>query len=168
MKFIIMQFSPWSAFLPFRSKYPPQHSVLNDSPSMFLPRSGRLSFAPIRYSWRNYSSICFNLQVFLIWDGKTKDFGLNDSKHSANLIYSWFRHVGHPLMLNVASSTLTATAGHRDIIIRDMKDHIWWRGTIHHTYIRSPRPHRIDKFDLLVTCSSKCSFMLEFGGSWLV
>jgi hypothetical protein len=28
VKFIIMQFSPWSIFLPFRSKYPPQHSVL--------------------------------------------------------------------------------------------------------------------------------------------
>jgi hypothetical protein len=27
VKFIIMQFSPWSVFLPFRSKYP-QHSVL--------------------------------------------------------------------------------------------------------------------------------------------
>jgi hypothetical protein len=24
VKFIIMQFSPWSFFLPFRSKYPPQ------------------------------------------------------------------------------------------------------------------------------------------------
>jgi hypothetical protein len=29
VKFIIMQFSPWSVFLIFRSKYPPQHSVLN-------------------------------------------------------------------------------------------------------------------------------------------
>jgi hypothetical protein len=28
MKFIIMQFSPRSVFLPFRSKYHPQHSVL--------------------------------------------------------------------------------------------------------------------------------------------
>jgi hypothetical protein len=26
---------------------------------------------------------------FLIWDGKTKDFGMNNSKHSLNLIYSW-------------------------------------------------------------------------------
>jgi hypothetical protein len=25
VKFIIMQFSPWSIFLPFRSKYLPQH-----------------------------------------------------------------------------------------------------------------------------------------------
>jgi hypothetical protein len=28
MKLIIMQFSPWSIFLPFRLKYLPQHSVL--------------------------------------------------------------------------------------------------------------------------------------------
>jgi hypothetical protein len=28
MKLIIMQFSPWSIFLPFRSKYLPQHSAL--------------------------------------------------------------------------------------------------------------------------------------------
>jgi hypothetical protein len=27
VKFIIMQFSPRSVFLPFRSKHPPQHSV---------------------------------------------------------------------------------------------------------------------------------------------
>jgi hypothetical protein len=30
MKFIIMQFSPWSVFIPFSSKYPPQHTVLKD------------------------------------------------------------------------------------------------------------------------------------------
>jgi hypothetical protein len=29
--FIIMQFSPWSVFLPFRSKYLPQHSALHDA-----------------------------------------------------------------------------------------------------------------------------------------
>jgi hypothetical protein len=28
----------------------------------------------------------------LIWDGKTKDFGLNSSKHPPNLIYSWFHY----------------------------------------------------------------------------
>jgi hypothetical protein len=38
MKFIIMQFSPWSIFLPFRSKYPPQHSVLKKS-SVCVPPS---------------------------------------------------------------------------------------------------------------------------------
>jgi hypothetical protein len=35
MKFIIMQFSPWSIFLPFRLKYLPQHSVLKSPQSMF-------------------------------------------------------------------------------------------------------------------------------------
>jgi hypothetical protein len=29
------------------------------------------------------------------WDGKTKDFGLNNSKHSLNLIYSWFHRECH-------------------------------------------------------------------------
>jgi hypothetical protein len=28
VRFIIVQFSPRSVYLPFRSKYPPQHSVL--------------------------------------------------------------------------------------------------------------------------------------------
>jgi hypothetical protein len=31
----------------------------------------------------------------LLWDGKSKDFGLNNSKHSLNLIYSWFCHECH-------------------------------------------------------------------------
>jgi len=37
MKFIIMQFSPSSVFLPFRSKYP-EHSVLKNPQFMFLPQ----------------------------------------------------------------------------------------------------------------------------------
>jgi hypothetical protein len=51
MKFIIMQFSPRSDFLPFRSKYPPRHSVLKSPKSMFLPLSERPSFAPLQYNW---------------------------------------------------------------------------------------------------------------------
>jgi hypothetical protein len=46
-----MQFFPRSVFLPFRSKYPPQHSVLIN------PQSERPSFAPIQYNWQNYSFI---------------------------------------------------------------------------------------------------------------
>jgi hypothetical protein len=38
VKFITMQFSPWSIFLPFRSKYPPQHCVLK-KPSVCVPPS---------------------------------------------------------------------------------------------------------------------------------
>jgi hypothetical protein len=39
------------------------------------------------------------LSFFFIWDGKTKDFGLNDSKNSLNLIYSWFHHECHSDLL---------------------------------------------------------------------
>jgi hypothetical protein len=45
VKFIIMQFSPRSIFLPSRSKYP-QHSVLKNPQSMLLRQSERPSFAP--------------------------------------------------------------------------------------------------------------------------
>jgi hypothetical protein len=38
MKAIIMQFSPWSIFLPFRPKYPHQQSVLK-KPSVSDPPS---------------------------------------------------------------------------------------------------------------------------------
>jgi hypothetical protein len=50
VKFIVMQVSSWSIFLPFRSKYPPQHSVLKNPQSVFLPRSERPSFAPIQHN----------------------------------------------------------------------------------------------------------------------
>jgi hypothetical protein len=33
--FIIMHFSPWSVFLPFRSKYPPQHC--SQKPPVYVP-----------------------------------------------------------------------------------------------------------------------------------
>jgi hypothetical protein len=36
---------------------------------------------------------------FLIWDGKTRDFGLNSSEYSPNLIYSWFHHECHSYFL---------------------------------------------------------------------
>jgi hypothetical protein len=41
----------------------------------------------------------------LIRDGKTKDFGLNESKHSLNLIYSWFYHECHSDLLVLFSTT---------------------------------------------------------------
>jgi hypothetical protein len=40
-----MQFSPRSVFLSFRSKYPPQHSVLKN---------------PQQHNWQNYSFVYFN------------------------------------------------------------------------------------------------------------
>jgi hypothetical protein len=51
MKFTIMQISPWSVFLPFRSKYPPQYSLLKNLQSIFSLRlrdqvstSGKIRF----------------------------------------------------------------------------------------------------------------------------
>jgi hypothetical protein len=64
VKYIIMQFSPWSVFLTFRSKYPPQHSALKNLQPMFISQSERPSFAPIQYNWKNYSFLYFNLQYF--------------------------------------------------------------------------------------------------------
>jgi hypothetical protein len=61
MKFIIMQFSPRSIFLPFRSKYLPQHSVLKNPQTMFLHQRERPSFAPLQHNWQNYSFLYFNL-----------------------------------------------------------------------------------------------------------
>jgi hypothetical protein len=52
MTFIVMQFSPQSIFIPFRSKYS-QHSVLRNPQSVFLPQSERPSFASIQYNWQN-------------------------------------------------------------------------------------------------------------------
>jgi hypothetical protein len=61
MKFIIMYFSSRSVFLPFRSKYLPQHTVLKNPQSMFLPQSERPSFAPIQHNRQNYSCVYFIL-----------------------------------------------------------------------------------------------------------
>jgi hypothetical protein len=60
MKFLIMQFSPPSVFLPFTSKYL-QHSVLKNPQSMSLTQSERPSFAPIQNNWQNYSLVYFIL-----------------------------------------------------------------------------------------------------------
>jgi hypothetical protein len=63
---------------------------------MFLPQSERPSFAPIRHKWPAKLHFCILIfSSFLIWDGKTKDSRLNDSKHSLTLIYSWFHHKFH-------------------------------------------------------------------------
>jgi len=69
MKFIILQFSPRQVYISFRSKYPPQHSVLKNPQSMFLPQSERPSSAPTQYNWQNYSlsSIIKLLFIFTEW-----------------------------------------------------------------------------------------------------
>jgi hypothetical protein len=58
---LIMQASPLSIFLPFRSKYPPQHTVLKNPRSVFLPQNERPSYAPIQYNWQSYCFVHFNL-----------------------------------------------------------------------------------------------------------
>jgi hypothetical protein len=60
---------------------------------MFLPQSERPSFAQIQHNWQNYSFVCTYIYIYLflglfIWDGKTKYFVLNNSKHPR--IYSAF------------------------------------------------------------------------------
>jgi len=65
-----MQFSPQFVFLPFRSKYP-QHPVIKNPQSVFLPQSERPRFAPVQHNWQNYSFVYFNLQVFYMrWEDK--------------------------------------------------------------------------------------------------
>jgi hypothetical protein len=91
MKFIIMQFPPRSVFLPFRSKYPPQHC--SQKPSVCVPPS------KWETKFRTHTAQLTKLQFFFIRDGETKDFGLNNSKHSPNLIFSWFHHECHSDLL---------------------------------------------------------------------
>jgi hypothetical protein len=69
VEFNIMQFSSWSVFLPFRSKYLPQHSVLKNPQSMFLPQSERPSFTPIQHNWQNFLYIL----VFRFFDMRRED-----------------------------------------------------------------------------------------------
>jgi hypothetical protein len=59
MKFIIMQISPRSIFLPFRSKYPPLNTLFSKTQSQI--QSQRQSFAPIERNWQNYSFVYFKL-----------------------------------------------------------------------------------------------------------
>jgi hypothetical protein len=61
MMIIIMQFSSRSVFLSFWSKYLPQHPVLKNPQSVYLPQSERSSFAPMQHNWQNYSFVYFNL-----------------------------------------------------------------------------------------------------------
>jgi hypothetical protein len=91
MKVIIMQFSAWNIFLPF-------------GPNMFLNtlfwKILRLCSSPkVRDQLSHPYSTTGKITVFYIlilrfFDirREDKDFGTNDSRHSLNLIYSWFPH----------------------------------------------------------------------------
>jgi hypothetical protein len=70
VKFIIMQLSTWSIFLPFRSKYPPQHSVLKNPQSVFLPQNERPSFAPIQHKWDLFRYLSEIIPLYFTYDPK--------------------------------------------------------------------------------------------------
>jgi hypothetical protein len=56
MKLIIMQFSPWSIFLPFRSKYLPQHSVpKNPTETPYIPSTKSHVLFPLLRSCQRIS-----------------------------------------------------------------------------------------------------------------
>jgi hypothetical protein len=67
MKFIIIQLSPKSIFLPFRSKYPPQH---------FSKTLSLCSSPKVRNQVSSPYSTTGKITVLciLIWDWKTKRF----------------------------------------------------------------------------------------------
>jgi hypothetical protein len=69
-----MQLSSRSVFLSFRSKYPPQHSVLKNPQSVFLPQGERPSFAPIQHNRQNYSFVYFELDIFFYIRREDKRF----------------------------------------------------------------------------------------------
>jgi hypothetical protein len=84
VKFIIMQFSPRSVFLPFRSKYLPQHSALKNPPSTFPPpppHSEIPSFAPIQHNWQNH--------IYIEWSVVSKWYTL--STFGRNFYVSFLR-----------------------------------------------------------------------------
>jgi hypothetical protein len=94
VKFIVMQFSPWSSFLPFRSKYSPQQTVLKHTQSVFLPQSED-QVLHLNSSTGEITALCILIFIIFIWDRETKYFGLNDRKYSLNLIYFWFHRKLH-------------------------------------------------------------------------
>jgi hypothetical protein len=71
MKLIIMQFSPWSVFLPFRSKYLPQHSVRRTlSLCSYLKVRDHVSHP---YSTIGKIAVLYIL-IFFTWEWKIKRF----------------------------------------------------------------------------------------------
>jgi hypothetical protein len=58
---------------------------------MSLPECERPSDTPIQNNRQNYSSVCFDLDIFLVADWQTKDAAPNDSKHSlTSICFSFF------------------------------------------------------------------------------
>jgi hypothetical protein len=62
IKLLIMYFSLLPCHLvPPRPKYSPQHPILKQPQSTFLPQCARPSFTPIQNNRQNYSSVNLNL-----------------------------------------------------------------------------------------------------------
>jgi hypothetical protein len=93
MKFLFIQLSPWSVFLPLS---PNILNTLFSKPLNVPPSKWETKFRTHTVQLAELQLfVYFNLHFF-IWGRKTKDFGLNDNKHSLNLIYCWFHHECHP------------------------------------------------------------------------
>jgi hypothetical protein len=70
MSILIMKFSPLPYYLfPVRLKYSPQHPILKQSQSLFLPQCQRPSFTPIKTS----KIMVLYILTFKFLDSKLED-----------------------------------------------------------------------------------------------
>jgi hypothetical protein len=77
VKFIVMQFSPRSIFIPSTSKFPPQYTVLKNPQSVFLPQSDR----PTKPRTHTVAQTKLQFYIFqsldiFIWDGVPRTLSL--------------------------------------------------------------------------------------------
>ena len=73
IKLLIMQFSSLPLHLaPFSPVYSPQHSILRQSPPMFLLQYERPRFTLIQNNRQNYRSVYLNLYIFIYQTGRQK------------------------------------------------------------------------------------------------
>jgi hypothetical protein len=78
--------------------------ILKNPQSVFLPQVSH------PYSTTDKITVLYILILFSLYDGQTKDFGLNDSKHSLNLICSSFHRECHSDLL-VSSANIWGPKG---------------------------------------------------------
>jgi hypothetical protein len=103
--------------------------------SVYVPPSKReIRFRTHTAQWAKLQFFFILVFSFLIWDGKTEDFGLIDSKHFPNLICSWFHRECQsfwsvsvvPKYLNFAAFSNDSLA----ILILWFCPEFWWRDMI--------------------------------------